>query len=188
MTEKEQEQLFSDWLKQYKGLFFKIVRAYAVNAMDMDDLFQEIMINVWKSIPGFRQSCAVSTWVYRISINTALNWTRKEDKHRSSEAIETVQFLFQDQKVGVDERLTWLYKEIHQMDAIDRSIALLLLEGFLYREIAEELKISYATVHTHVRHIYEKLHVRSRTEAVTKHLHQVGGVRGEPRKSRNAAD
>jgi DNA-binding NarL/FixJ family response regulator len=45
-----------------------------------------------------------------------------------------------------------------------------LAKGYLYREIAEELKISYATVHTHVRHIYEKLHVRSRTEAVTIHL------------------
>ena len=157
MTEKEQEQLFSDWLKQYKGLFFKIVRAYAVNAMDMDDLFQEIMINVWKSIPGFRQSCAVSTWVYRISINTALNWTRKEDKHRTTEAIETVQFLLRDQKVGVDERLTWLYKEIHQMDEIDRSIALLLLEGFLYREIALIMGVSETNVGVKVNRIKKRL-------------------------------
>jgi DNA-binding NarL/FixJ family response regulator len=59
-----------------------------------------------------------------------------------------------------------------------------LAKGFLYREIAEKLDISYATVHTHVRHIYEKLHVRSRTEAVTKHLHQVGGRRGDPEKAR----
>jgi DNA-binding NarL/FixJ family response regulator len=52
-----------------------------------------------------------------------------------------------------------------------------LAKGYLYREIAERLKISYATVHTHLRHIYEKLHVRTRTEAVTKHLQQVGGPR-----------
>jgi DNA-binding NarL/FixJ family response regulator len=52
-----------------------------------------------------------------------------------------------------------------------------LAKGYLYREIAEALKISYATVHTHLRHIYEKLHVRSRTEAVTKHLQQVGSLR-----------
>jgi DNA-binding NarL/FixJ family response regulator len=59
-----------------------------------------------------------------------------------------------------------------------------LAQGYLYREIAEKLNISYATVHTHVRHIYEKLHVRSRTEAVTKHLHQVGGLRGESDRTR----
>jgi DNA-binding NarL/FixJ family response regulator len=48
----------------------------------------------------------------------------------------------------------------------------LLAKGFLYKEIAEQMKVSYATVHTHIRHIYEKLHVRSRTEAVAKHLNQ----------------
>jgi DNA-binding NarL/FixJ family response regulator len=54
-----------------------------------------------------------------------------------------------------------------------------LARGFLYREIAEKLNLSYATIHTHIRHIYEKLHVRSRTEAVTKHLHQVGHLHGK---------
>ena len=58
-----------------------------------------------------------------------------------------------------------------------------LAKGYLYREIAERLKISYPTVHTHIRHIYEKLHVRSRTEAVTKHFQQVGGLKGESGKS-----
>jgi len=57
-----------------------------------------------------------------------------------------------------------------------------LAKGHLYREIAEQLKISYATVHTHIRHIYEKLHVRTRTEAVTKHFQQVGVLKGEPGK------
>ena len=57
-----------------------------------------------------------------------------------------------------------------------------LAKGYLYREIAERLKIGYPTVHTHIRHIYEKLHVRSRTQAVTKHFQQVGGLKGESEK------
>jgi DNA-binding NarL/FixJ family response regulator len=57
----------------------------------------------------------------------------------------------------------------------EQEVLDLLAQGFLYREISEKLGISYATVHTHVRHIYEKLHVRSRTQAVTKHLQQVSG-------------
>ncbi|MBC8097074.1 MAG: response regulator transcription factor [Akkermansiaceae bacterium] len=59
-----------------------------------------------------------------------------------------------------------------------------LAQGYLYREIAEMLKISYATVHTHVQHIYEKLHVRSRTEAVTRHLRQKSGAQGRSNLSR----
>jgi DNA-binding NarL/FixJ family response regulator len=57
----------------------------------------------------------------------------------------------------------------------EQEVLELLAQGFLYREISDKLKISYATVHTHVRHIYEKLHVRSRTEAVTRHLQQISG-------------
>ncbi|HYG22228.1 MAG TPA: response regulator transcription factor [Verrucomicrobiae bacterium] len=60
----------------------------------------------------------------------------------------------------------------------EQEVLDLLSQGFLYREISEKLKISYATVHTHVRHIYEKLHVRSRTEAVTRHLQQVSSGKG----------
>jgi DNA-binding NarL/FixJ family response regulator len=65
----------------------------------------------------------------------------------------------------------------------EQQVLDLLAQGFLYREIAEKLSLSYATIHTHLRHIYDKLHVRSRTEAVTKHLQQMGS-----RKSSGEAD
>jgi DNA-binding NarL/FixJ family response regulator len=69
-------------------------------------------------------------------------------------------------------------REYEKLSAREQQVLDYLAKGFLYREIAEELKITYATVHTHVRHIYEKLHVRSRTEAVTIHLSQQPGVSG----------
>jgi DNA-binding NarL/FixJ family response regulator len=68
--------------------------------------------------------------------------------------------------------------EYEKLSLREQEVLELLAQGFLYREISEKLKISYATVHTHLRHIYEKLHVRSRTEAVTKHLQQVSGAKG----------
>ena len=61
MTEKEQKQIFEDWLGQHKGLIFKIVRVYGFTVMDQDDLFQEIIIQVWHSIPAFRRESAVNT-------------------------------------------------------------------------------------------------------------------------------
>jgi DNA-binding NarL/FixJ family response regulator len=73
--------------------------------------------------------------------------------------------------------------EYEKLSLREQEVLDCLAKGYLYREIAERLKISYATVHTHIRHIYEKLHVRTRTEAVTKHFQQIGGLKGETGKS-----
>ncbi len=70
--------------------------------------------------------------------------------------------------------------EAESLSPREAEVLDLLAKGFLYKEIAESMKISYATVHTHIRHVYEKLHVRSRTEAVAKHLGQTQPRRGIP--------
>ena len=118
MSEKEQKQIFEDWLGLHKGLIFKIVRAYAVSAMDQDDLFQEIIIQVWQSIPGFRKESSVTTWLYRISLNTAIKWTKRERKHIDIETLDSVQHILQENRLQTDERLLWLYEEIRQIDTI----------------------------------------------------------------------
>lgn len=165
MTAKEQEDIFKGWLEQYKGLFFKIVRAYAVTPMDMDDLVQEVAIQVWKSIPAFRGASSVSTWVYRIAINTAINWTRKERRHRQTMGLEDVpqgsRLLLPQYGIREDPRLVWLYEQIHQMDSIDRSITLLLLEGFSYKETAVIMGISETNVGVKINRIKKKLIARS---------------------------
>jgi RNA polymerase sigma-70 factor (ECF subfamily) len=140
VTEKEQLHILEEWLGLHKGLIFKIVRAYAIAAMDQDDLFQEIIIQVWRSIPTFRQASSTSTWLYRISLNTAISWTRKVRKHHKAETLDNVQHILQENKIQIDERLVWLYQEIYKFDAIDRSIILLLLEGFSYKEMAGRTK------------------------------------------------
>jgi len=92
---------------------------------------REIAIQVWHSIPTFRSESAVTTWLYRIAFNTALKWVRKERKHyEAKEPLDNVQHVLQENKIHIDERLTWLYEEIHRLDEVDRSITLLLLEGF----------------------------------------------------------
>lgn len=78
------------------------------------------------------------------------------------------------------QRTTPASKEMETLSQRESEVLELLAKGFLYKEIAENMKVTYATVHTHIRHIYEKLHVRSRTEAVAKHLNQ-------PRTSRELA-
>jgi len=78
VTEKERLDILEDWLKFHKGIIFKVVRAYT--QADHDDLFQEIIIQVWHSIPAFRQESSVTTWLYRIALNTAIKWTKREKK------------------------------------------------------------------------------------------------------------
>lgn len=158
MTEREQKHIFENWLSQHKSVLFKIVRAYAFTVTDQDDLFQEITIQVWHSIPAFRQESSVTTWLYRISLNTAIKWTRKERKHyEAKESLDTVQHILQENKVQVDERLVWLYAEISRLDEIDRSIALLLLEGFSYKEMAGIMGITESNTGVRINRIKKHL-------------------------------
>jgi len=158
VTVKEQEQVFKNWLDQHKAVLFKIIRAYAFTEADQDDLFQEITIQVWHSIPSFRQESSVTTWLYRISLNTAIKWTKKERKHsEAKESLDNVQHILQDNKTPVDERLIWLYNEIAKLDEIDRSIALLLLEGFSYKEMAVIAGISESNIGVKINRIKKHL-------------------------------
>ncbi|MEO6730682.1 MAG: RNA polymerase sigma factor [Ferruginibacter sp.] len=162
MTEKEQKDIFENWLDQHKALLFKVVRAYAFTAMDRDDLFQEITIQVWHSIPGFRQASSVTTWLYRISFNTALKWVRKERKHNQAETFDNVQHVLQEGKIQMDGRLAWLYEEISKLDEIDRSITLLLLDNFSYKEMAAILGITESNVGVKINRIKKQLISKSK--------------------------
>ncbi len=162
MTEKEQGHIFENWLDTHKGLIFKIVRAYAFTAMDREDLFQEITLQVWRSIPTFRNESAVTTWIYRISLNTAITWSKKERKHRHAETLENVQYILYDSGLQVDERLTWLYEEIYKLNEIDRSIALLLLDNFSYKEMSAILGITESNVGVKINRIKKYLITKSK--------------------------
>jgi RNA polymerase sigma-70 factor, ECF subfamily len=157
VTEKEQKQIFDDWLNKHKALIFKITKSYAFTSMDQDDLFQEIIIQVWHSVPSFRQESSVTTWLYRVSLNTAIKWTKKERKHNQSEGLEGVQHILQEEKLHIDERLIWLYEEIYKLDAIDRSISLLLLDGFSYKEMASILGITESNIGVKINRIKKQL-------------------------------
>ena len=82
MDETERDRIFGDWLAGHKGILFKVVHAYAFEHADRQDLFQEIVLQVWHSVDAFRGQSSVPTWLYRVALNTAIAWTRKEDRHR----------------------------------------------------------------------------------------------------------
>jgi len=129
--------------------------------MDRDDLFQEIVIQIWNSIPSFRQESAVTTWIYRISLNTAVKWSKKERKYSRSEELNTVENILEENKVIFDDRLIWLYEEIHKLDEIDRSIALLMLDGFSYKDMASIMGITESHIGVKINRIKNQLILKS---------------------------
>lgn len=124
----------------------------------MDDLFQEMALQVWRSIPAYKGGSSASTWIYRVAINSALNWVRKERRYRSVEDISVAVLVTAgDGGAFADERLSWLYSAIHELEAVDRSIALLLLEGFSYKEMAAVIGISVSHIGVKVVRIKKQL-------------------------------
>ena len=163
MKESKQRKIFDKWLDDYRALLFKIIRAYAIQAEDQDDLFQEICLQVFRSIPNFQGKSAVSTWIYRISLNTAIKWSTKERKHSEGhQEIEKVSHVLELNEDQTDDRISWLYQEIHQLNEVDRSLALLLLEGYSYKEMAELLGISESNIGVKVHRIKKQLIVNSK--------------------------
>lgn len=161
MTEEKQQQILHDWLKRHKGLFFKVIRAYAHHEDDRNDLFQEISVQVWRSIPNFRGESAESTWIYRIALNTAIRWRSREKKHyEGRQSMESVPIL-ETQPAHKDERLTWLYERISTLGEIDKSLCLLLLDGFSYKEMSGILGISESNVAVKIHRIKKYLQEQS---------------------------
>ncbi|WOO42820.1 sigma-70 family RNA polymerase sigma factor [Rubellicoccus peritrichatus] len=158
MKDSERQRIFDEWLSKHKGLMFKVVRAYSFTAHDREDLFQEIAIQLWNSIPKFREDSAVTTWIYRVALNTALTWTRKEKKQRDTKSslIQSEQILTQTPTFK-DNRLEWIYEQISQLDEVDRSLTLLMLDGFSYKEIAAIIGITESNVGVKINRIKKRL-------------------------------
>ncbi len=152
MLASERDRLFKQWLGEHKGLMFKVVRAYAASPEDQDDLFQEILLQVWSSIPAFQGKAKVSTWIYKVALNTAFAWKRGEKKHRRRHQ----PLIATNEKLGLDEErsdaqrnreiLNALYAEIRKLPKVESSLMLLYLDGLSYREMADVLGISEANV------------------------------------------
>ncbi|MBS1915207.1 MAG: RNA polymerase sigma factor [Bacteroidetes bacterium] len=162
MTEAEQKYIFEEWLNLHKGIIFKIVKAYSANVSVQDDLFQEIVIQLWNSIPSFKKESSASTWIYRVSLNTAIKWANNERKHQQSQPLEDMQHVLHESDIQIDERLTWLYEEIYRLDEIDRSVTLLLLDGFSYKEMASILGITESNVGVKINRIKKQLIYKSK--------------------------
>nr|WP_199158571.1 sigma-70 family RNA polymerase sigma factor [Pedobacter sp. ASV2] len=146
-------------VKTYKLLIYKICRMYVNSHDDIQDLYQDIIIQLWRSYPKFRGESKFSTWLYRIAINTALTNFRKQKR-----SIQTTDVEFQKIEIpdyvadGIkEEQQQQLYTAIQALNDVEKSIVMLYLEDKSYDEMEEILGISNATLRVKMNRIKDKL-------------------------------
>lgn len=166
MLDTERDHIFEEWLAAHKGILFKVVRSYAFEHADRQDLFQEMALQVWRSVDAYRGDSSVPTWIYRIVLNAAISWTRKQDRHqRGKQPLEVVAGLLTTSVAEADPRVEWLYRQIAHLKDVDRSVALLMLDGFPYKDIAAIAGISEGNVAVKVSRIKTALAAQLAKEA-----------------------
>jgi RNA polymerase sigma-70 factor (ECF subfamily) len=153
MLEAERNRVFEGWIEAHKAILFKVARAYGATHSDREDLFQEIALQLWHSVASWRSACAATTWIYRVALNTALAWRRKERKHgQGRQDIEAATDLLIAPSAR-DPRLDWIYQRIAELDEANRSLALLMLDGFSYRDMSQILGLSESNVGVKINRI-----------------------------------
>lgn len=152
------QQRFSEWLNEHGPIIHHVVNGFAAGG-DREDLRQEVLIAVWKSIPSFRGQAKASTFLYRVCHNAALLWTRAERNYRRR--IERFGEASAPDAPAAEElpdrRLDVLYDAIRQLKPVDRSLTLLFLDGLSYREMAEVLGLSESNVGVKLNRIKKHL-------------------------------
>ena len=149
---------FIELLERNKKMIYKVSHMYCDNTIDKRDLFQDIISNLWVSFPSFRNESKISTWIYRVSLNTAITWFR--DHARQFKRIEFTNLipnLTDENDSTADELYDQLYRAINSLGKVDKAIILLLLDEYSYAEIAEIIGISKTNAATKISRIKLKL-------------------------------
>ena len=142
MSHREKE--FSQLIRNNQGLIIKVSRLYTNTLEDEEDLFQEIVLQLWKSYDTFKGDSKISTWMYRVALNTAITLFRK--KTRSPQTDELQDFHYKDYLEDDDaekrQKISLLYKVIKMLPNVERAIVMMYLDDVPYRDIAENLGIT----------------------------------------------
>jgi RNA polymerase sigma-70 factor, ECF subfamily len=152
LLDEDPESLFKGWLTEHGAAVLKVARAYTLTTEDCRDLVQEILLQVWRSLPEFKGRASAPTWAYRVALNTALGWHKKERRRqvhqRPTLEIEDLPATVLDgpEQAVQSEIVDRLYAAIRQLPKTDAAIVLLHLDDLSYRQIAEVLGISESNV------------------------------------------
>lgn len=161
--DKNKEAKFKQIIDENSERIMRICRYYNPNSEDQKDMYQEILVNVWESLDSFRGDSKISTWVYRIAINTSLNFTGKafrQMKLMVDKDVRNMSLLADDDlltKQAYENDLDTLQTQLNQLTVIEKAMISLQLEGLSMREIADVIGLTETNTRVKIHRIKEKL-------------------------------
>ncbi|MCR5131823.1 MAG: sigma-70 family RNA polymerase sigma factor [Prevotella sp.] len=153
MTQLEQQ--FSKTIKEHRSTIYTVCYMFSKDADEVNDLFQEVLVNLWKGFEGFEHRSDIRTWIYRVSLNTCISLDRKKRKQATSRLTMDIN-LFEDRDEDT-RQVDMLHKRISRLQPFDRAIVLLWLENLSYEEIGQVVGISPKNVSVRLYRIKEQL-------------------------------
>ena len=156
---KELEYSFVKQLEANQNIVHKICRLYTNDRDAHDDLFQEITIQLWRAFPKFRGDSKFSTWMYRVSLNTAITLYRKSKRQISTQDFETISFKIKSEEYDdtTEQQLKLMYAAVKKLNDIDKALVFLYLEDKSYKEISLNLGISEVNARVKMNRAKDKL-------------------------------
>ena len=158
------ETEFLQIIRESERIIYKICYMYTSPHASLNDLYQEVVLNLWKAYPKFRHECKTSTWLYRIALNTCISYFRKEKNAPQIVTLTTEADLMPNEKDPTQDMLKQMYQMINHLGQLDKSIILLYLEDKSYSEMAEITGLTVTNIATKLNRIKEKLKKMKRRE------------------------
>jgi RNA polymerase sigma-70 factor (ECF subfamily) len=161
MARQVSQVRFVELLEEHKKILFKIANGYSRPGADQEDLVQEMVLQLWRSFDRYDPALRFSTWMYRICLNVAISYCRKETKRRRTLLLDLEAILQvaaePSQATALAEDLAALQQLLEQLNELDRALILLHLDGNSYETISQILGISETNVGTKLNRIKQKL-------------------------------
>ncbi|NIF07336.1 RNA polymerase sigma factor [Chryseobacterium sp. Tr-659] len=153
------EAAFLKLINQHKGILYKASRIYADSVKDREDLQQEILIQLWKSYQNFKGNSEFSTWMYRVAINTAITFLKKEKQRFNNHTDVPHHFEVQQEDYNPtrDKQLEVFYSAVQELNSLEKAVIFYFMEGMSHQEIGNNLGISEGNARVKLNRTKEKI-------------------------------
>lgn len=147
---------FTKMVKEYRKTIYTVCYFFSKDTEEVNDLYQEILINLWRGFPAYRGESSLKTWIWRVSLNTCSNQERKKKSRIQTVPLSVDIDLYNDEDTN-SRQIRMQYDRINRLDVFDRAIILLWLENMSYQDIADVVGISVPNVTSRLFRIKEQL-------------------------------
>lgn len=150
------QQEFETMVREHRGTIYTVCYMFSTDRDEVADLFQEVLINLWRGVDTFRGDSALNSWIYKVALNTCITWDRKNKRSVKAEPLSMDIDMF-DSSAENTRQANMLRERIARLNPFDRAIVLLWLENISYEEIGQIVGISTSNVSVRLVRIKEQL-------------------------------